>query len=331
VSAINDKQILWLCPEGKYVHEGDTLIVLESAKYVLSSGEAHSNLLVEKAELEQAQNDLEAQKAREEAARQRYQSLPELEKKGFVMASEVEQAKLAWQELQSDSRSKEAAVKAAQANVDRAEKQEAQEQRKLREAVMLAPRAGLVVYATSGSAEDAKKISVGMVPFQGQDLMYLPDVSSMLVDTEIGEVDLAKVKVGEPANLTLDAFPGVQFKGEVMSVANLAKRKINRATGKQAGAKVFDVTVRVLADDPRLKPGLTATVEILCNQYPNALTVPLEAVFYDEDEKPIVYVRKHGKVEARAVELSDSNDRVAVVKRNLEPSDEVLLAPPGSL
>jgi multidrug efflux pump subunit AcrA (membrane-fusion protein) len=139
------------------------------------------------------------------------------------------------------------------------------------------------------------------------------------------------VKVGEPASVTVDAYPGVQFKGEVASVGNLARRKINRATGKQTGAKVFDVTVRVLADDPRLKPGLTATVEILSNQYENALTVPLEAVFYDENEKPIVYVRKHGKVETRPVEFSDSNDRVAVVKKNLEYNDEVLLAPPGSL
>jgi len=93
---------------------------------------------------------------------------------------------------------------------------------------------------------------------------------------------------------------------------------------------VFDVTVRVVANDPRLKPGLSATVEILCNQYPEALTVPLEAVFYDENEKPFVYVRKHGRVEEKPVNISDSNDRVAVVK-NLALNDEVLLAPPGSL
>jgi HlyD family secretion protein len=331
VSAINDKQILWLCPEGKYVHQGDTLVVFESAKYVISSDEAHSSLLVARAELEQAQNNLEAQRSKEEAAHQRYMSLPELEKKGFVMESEVQQAKLAWQELQSTSKSYEAQVKAAQANVDRAGNAADQELRKLREGVMLAPRAGLVVYATSGTPEEAKKISVGMVPFQGMDLMYLPDVSSMLVDTEIGEIDLAKVKVGEAANVTLDAYPGVEFKGEVMAVANLAKRKINRSSGKQTGAKVFDVTIRVIADDPRLKPGLSATVDILCQQYDSALTVPLEAVFYDENERPFVYVRKHGRVETRAVEFSDSNDRVAVVKKNLELNDEVLLARPGSL
>ena len=330
VSAINDKQILWLCPEGKYVRTGDTLVVFESAKYVISSDEAHSSLLVARAELEQAQSDLEAQRSKEEAARQRYESLPELEKKGFVMASEVQQAKLAWQELQSNSRSKEASVKAAQANVDRAGKAAAQEQRKLREGVMLAPRAGLVVYATSGTPEEAKKISVGMVPFQGMDLMYLPDVSSMLVDTQIGEVDLAKVRVEAPASVQLDAYPGVTFKGEVMSVASLARRKLSRATGKLSGAKVFDVVVRVLANDPRLKPGLTATVDIIVHQYDNALMIPLEAVFYDENEHPIVYLRKRGRVQAKAVDFTESNDRVAVVK-NLDPNDEVLLGRPTAL
>ena len=90
ISAVNDKQILWLCPEGAFVRQGDTLVVFESEKYVISSSEAHSSLLVAKAELEQAQNNLEAQASKAEAARQRYQSLPELEKKGFVMASEVE-------------------------------------------------------------------------------------------------------------------------------------------------------------------------------------------------------------------------------------------------
>jgi len=330
ISAVNDKQILWLCPEGAFVRQGDTLVVFESEKYVISSSEARSSLLVAKAELEQAQNNLEAQASKAEAARQRYQSLPELEKKGFVMASEVEQAKLAWLELKSMTKSFEASVKAAQANVDRAANAAAQEVRKLREGVMLSPRSGLVVYATSGTAEEPKKTAIGMVPFQGQDLMYLPDVSSMLVDAQIGEVDLAKVHVGQPASVQLDAYPGVTFHGEVTTVANLAKRRINRATGKASAAKVFDITVRVLASDPRLKPGLTATVDIIVHQYDSAITVPLEAVFYDENERPLVYLRKHGRIETRPVEFAESNDRVAVVKKNLDVNDEVLLGRPSS-
>jgi HlyD family secretion protein len=276
-------------------------------------------------------NELQAQQAKEEAARKRYESLPELAKKGYIQESEVEEARLAYVELQSRSRSLMSSVDAARATVGRAQRAVDQERRKLRQGVVVAPRAGLVVYATSGSEEDPKRISVGMTPFQGMDLMYLPDISSMLVDTQISEVDLSKVSVGFPVQLTLDAYPGVSFKGEVASVGNLAKRKISRATGKATGARVFDVTIKVQATDPRLKPGLTTTVDIIANNLKDAVYVPMEAVFFDEKDQPMVYVKRHGRIVARSVVLGESNDRVTVVSKNLSAGEEVLLGRPSAI
>src|SRR5262245_36871245 len=110
-------------------------------------------------------------------------------------------------------------------------------------------RARLVVYASYGDAESQKKVEVGMTPFEGMDLMYLPDISSMRVDTEISEVDLSRVKVGLPVEIRLDAYPDAVFKGEVKTIADLARRKVSRVTGKVTGAKVFAVTVKVLDRD----------------------------------------------------------------------------------
>ncbi|HEY3216878.1 MAG TPA: efflux RND transporter periplasmic adaptor subunit, partial [Candidatus Eisenbacteria bacterium] len=293
ISASNDKQILWLVPEGTLVKEGDRLVMFESEKYVISRSEAQSSLQVERANLVKAQNDLEAQKAREESAHQRFQSLSELAAKGFVTGGEVEQARLDYLELKSRTRSLRAGIDAADATVNRAASAVEQEERKLRAGVILAPRAGLVVYATSGSGEDQHKIATGMTPFEGMDLLYLPDVSSMLVETEINEVDLAKVRPGLEALISLDAYPGVKFRGEIRSVANLARRKLSHATGRPTGARVFDVTVKVLDQDPRLKPGLTATVDMIISDHERALVVPLEAVFYNDKDEPVIYV-KHG-------------------------------------
>jgi HlyD family secretion protein len=329
ISAIQDKQILGLAPEGKYVKRGDTLVVFESEKYVISTSEAQSGLQVERANLDKAQNELEAQRTKEESARKHYETLPPLAKKGFVQESEVEEARLAYMELKSRTRSLAAAVDAARANVDRASRAVSQEERKLKQGVIYAPREGLVVYATSGAEEEAKKVSVGMTPFQGMDLMYLPDISSMLVETQISEVDLSKVRVGLPAVIQLDAYPGVTFKGAVKSIGNLAKRKLNRATGKASGARVFDVTVKVLAKDPRLKPGLTATVDIIVNEHQDAVYVPLEAVFFDDKDQPIIYVKKGGRIDTRSVVLGESNDRATIVTKNLEPGEVVLLGRPS--
>jgi RND family efflux transporter MFP subunit len=331
ISAINDKQLIWMAPEGHWVQQGDTLIKYASEKYVISSDEAQSGLLVAKADLVRAMSDLEAQQTKEEAARKSYESLPELAKKGFVMESEVEQARLAYMELKSRTVAYQAAIDAARAGVERAGRGLAQEQRKLREGVTLAPRAGLVVYATYGNVESQKKVDIGMTPFEGMDLMYLPDISSMLVDTEISEVDLSRIKIGLPVEIRLDAYPDAVFKGEIKTIADLAQRKISRVTGKQTGAKVFSVTVKVVDEDIRLKPGLSATADIIVNEHANALYVPLEAVFVDEQDHTIVYVKKGGSIEARPVVLEESNDRMAVVKEGLKEGEELLLDRPPSI
>lgn len=330
ISAVTDKQILWLVPEGTSVSEGDTLIKYESEKYEISRGEAESGLVMAKADLIKAQSDLEGQLAKEEAARKNYETLPELARKGYIQESEVEQARLAYMQLKSTTRAMNAAVDAARANVEKAERAVAQQERKLRQGVVLAPRDGLVVYALTGDAESQKKISVGITPFEGMDLMYLPDVSSMMVDAEISEVDLAKLRLGLPAEIRLDAYPDVVFKGEVVYIADLAKRKISRITGKATGAKVFDVTVKALDQDSRLKPGLTATLDLLVSEHVDVLYVPLEAVFLDENDHPIVYVKDGGKVKTRQVVIEESNDRVAVVKEGLQEGEEILLGRPLS-
>jgi HlyD family secretion protein len=331
ISAVTDKQILWLKPEGSWVEENDTLIVFESEKYILSRGEAESGVMMAKADLVRAQSDLEAMQAKEEAAKKNLETLPELVQKGFIQASEYEEAQLSYLELKSKVRSLRASLQASEANVARAERGLEQQERKLRQGVVLAPRAGLVVYAMSGDIENQKKISLGMIPFEGQDLMFLPDISSMMVDTEISEVDLAKVKNQMPVEIRLDAYPDMVFKGEVTYIADLAKRKISRITGRPTGAKVFDVTIKVLDEDRRLKPGLTATLDIIVDRYGDVLAIPLEAIFLDDHDQTIAFVKNDGNIEIRRVTIVESNDRVAVVKEGLQESEEVLLGRPTSI
>ncbi len=331
ISAPTDKQILYLAPEGTWVEEGDTLVKFESTKYVISTEEARSGLSVARANLAKAMSEYEAQKTREESARQRYESLPALAKKGFVVESEVEQARLEYLELQSRSKSAYATVEAERANLERAQAAVDQQQRKLERGTILAPQAGLVVYALVGNAEQGRKIEVGMTPFEGMDLMYLPDVSSMLVDIEISEVDLAKVQVGQPVEVRLDAYDDVVFKGEVAEVGALAKRKMSRITGKATGAKVFEVTIKVLDSDIRLKPGLTATTDIIVSKVPEALYIPLEAVFLDDNGNTVAFVRKGGSTEVRPIVIGESNDRFVIVNSGLTEGEDVLLGRPSAI
>jgi HlyD family secretion protein len=331
VTATNDKQIVWLVPEGTRVKQGDLLVRFESQKYEIAKAGAESALAVARAELSRAQGQLEAQRAAQERARLEYASLPELAQKGFVNRNELDAARLAHEEVKASTRSFEAAVEAARANVERAQREVEQQDRKLEEGFVHAPRDGVVVYATTGDAANPRKVSVGMIPFEGMPLIYLPDPSSMRVDTEISEFDLAKVRLGSPVELRLDAYSDVTFRGEVISIASLARQKISRVSGQPIGVKVFDVQIQVLGQDERLKPGLTTTVEILVSENPQVLYAPIAAVFLDELDQAVVYAKEGDGPRKVPVVLAGSTDRLAILASGVEEGQELLLGLPQAL
>ena len=331
IQAPTDKQIIWLAPEGQWIDAGEPLVKFESTKYTIAKASANSALVVARSDLAGALSSLDGQRNAEEAALLEYKALPELAKKGFINQTEVDSARLTYLQVQSQTRQVESSVVSARANVSRAEQDLAQKQRKLDAGVVLAPRGGLVVYATFGGEGSGRKIMVGMTPFEGMNLMYLPDISSMRVDTEISEVDLSKVKVGSPVTLTLDAYPDAVFHGEVTLISTLARQKISKITQKPTGIKVFDVSITVIDKDERLKPGLTTTADILVSKHENALSVPIASVFLDDDDRTVLYVQKESGVAAVPIEVVASSERAAIVSGEIAENDRVLLAPPMML
>jgi RND family efflux transporter MFP subunit len=320
ISAPTDKQIIWLVPEGTRVKKGDLLVEFESQKYEIAKSAAESALAVARADLRKAMGELQAQRASEQGARLEYASLPDLAERGFVTRNELEAARLTYEEVKAST--------TAEANVQRAEREVQQQDRKLQAGQVRASRDGVVVYANTGDPGSPHKVTVGMTPFEGMELMYLPDTSSMRVDAEISEFDLAKISVGSSAALRLDAYPDTVFRGEVSSIASLARQKISRVSGQPIGVKVFDVSVKVLDEDERLKPGLTTSVEILVNENADVLYVPVAGIFVDELDRTIVYVRTEDGAVTQPVELGGSTDRVAIVLAGLEEGEQILLSPP---
>jgi HlyD family secretion protein len=331
VQAPTDKQIVWMIPEGTFVEEGEVLVRMEATKYEIQKDAANAGLAGAEAELQSAISKLEGQKNAERKAYLDYQNLPSLAEKGFINHSEVESARLAYEEVRSATQSFEAAVNAARAKVEFAKKDVDEKMTKVERGIIKAPRAGLVVYASVGNTTSNRKIEVGMTPFEGMDLMYLPDISTMSVDTEISEVDLARVSVGSPVEVRLDAYPDSVFRGEVTHISGLARQKISKVTGQPTGLKVFDVAIRVLDTDKRLKPGLTATVDILVSDHKDVAYIPIAGIFIDDLDRTVVYVKTPRGVEERPVQIGESSERVAVVSEGLAEGEEILLGMPEQI
>jgi HlyD family secretion protein len=125
----------------------------------------------------------------------------------------------------------------------------------------------------------------------GTVLLTVADVGTMIVKAGINEVDIGKVRANQPVKVTLDAYPKVKFAGEIKRIAPAA-----RLDDK---VKVFDVEIEINRQGAELRTGMTANIDILGEQRAKVLTVPIEALFRN-DEGELVYVKKPVDAQASA-------------------------------
>lgn len=226
--------------------------------------------------------------------------------------------------MDKELQSYEATIEREKANVMRTQRLIKKAEVKLDRTELRAPTDGIVVYAFVGETK-SDKVQLGMVPFEGQPILYLPDLSTIVVDTEVNEIDIGKVELGGKVEIRMEAYPDAVFHGTVMQIGSLAKLK-QSPTGTVSGIKVFDVTVKIEAQDARLRPGLTATLDFIVDQQQNVLSIPLSAVVARGTEH-VVMLSKSGKVVERRVVLGTSNQHRVVVREGLEPGEHILLSP----
>ena len=242
----------------------------------------------------------------------------------------LEQAQFALEKakrgMASQLESYEASVDREKANIARAQQLIRTAETRLKVKEIMAPRDGVVVYAKASENKGNEKIQVGMIPYEGQPILYLPDPSTIVADTEVNEVDIGKLQVGGAAELELDSLPGVIFHGTVLKIGSLARMKLTPA-GTPSGIKVFDVTVKLEDADERIRPGLSASVGIIVERRDQALSVPLSAVMAREGGQAVLVA--HGRrIEERQVRLGPSNEHHVVVEEGLREGERVVANPP---
>lgn len=205
-------------------------------------------------------------------------------------------------------------------NIDfRLKQQRVDDLLKLYDALIIkAPKPGMVIYAKD---RFGIKIQVGTVLTPWSPIIAtLPDMTKMISETYINEIDIAKIKVGQAVTLSIDAFPNKELKGKVISVANIGQPM------PKSDSKVFEVNIRVVGSDRDLKPAMTTGNVIQTGAYSDKLYIPSEAVF-DTDSTRFVYVKKN-KVVRQLVDLGDENEDYIIVNKGVAEGDVLLLSEP---
>lgn len=177
-----------------------------------------------------------------------------------------------------------------------------------------APFSGTV---TEVSAMVGDQVNAGTSAFR------IDDLSHLLVDVEVPEVDINSIHVGQDVDLTFDAIYDVKYQGRVTSVA--------RVGSAGTGMVNFKVTIEILNPDEQVLPGMTAAVNIITSRLEDVLTVPNRAVRLVNNQ-PVVYVLKNNASTAVEIEIGVSSDTYSeVVSGDLKEGDLVILNPPTSI
>jgi len=219
---------------------------------------------------------------------------------------------------------KQAAIAAADSRIQEAASKLALSQQQLARTEVRADVAGIVVYREVFFGSEQRRPQVGDQVWANQPLLILPDISKMVVETRVRETDIHKVERNQGVKVRVQAYPDLKLTGIVTLVGTLAQEEKERR-----GAKFFGVTIQIDGSEPRLRPGMTAQVEIEVEERPRALFVPLQAVF-EREGRSVCYVVRRGRLQAQDVVTGPSNQDFVVIDRGLREGDRVALRDPGA-
>ena len=186
-----------------------------------------------------------------------------------------------------------------------------------------APEDGMVIYEKDW---DGKPIKAGsQIHMWDPTVATLPDLTKMQSKTFVNEVDVRKVKVGQPVDVGLDAYPDKKLKGTVTRVANVGEQRPN------SDAKVFEVSVEIQGVDPTLRPAMTTSNKIISNKIDEALFVPLESLHSQNDSITYIIKKDGLNLIKQEVMVGETNSNDAVIVKGVTENERIFLSLPAGL
>ncbi len=179
-----------------------------------------------------------------------------------------------------------------------------------------APIDGMVIHAEQGRWMQRTKVREGDSVRRGQTIIELPDLSELLVEIRINELDAEMIEVGQLTWVRLEAYPRLQLPGRIIDISTLAQEF-------QGNVKVFPAVVGLDEADLRARPGMTASADIVVEHLEDVVQVPLAAVGVIGGR---TYVRLHDSHQPVEVSLGLWNASMAQVLDGLDVGEEVDLA-----
>ena len=335
---IRELQIKDLIQEGTLVKKGDWVATLDIASINRQIEDNNDDIEEDLADFEDAKIDstIELTNYREEIKEFKfdleYKAL-ELEQAKFESQAFQRKAKVAYNKItrQMDAKLRNYQRKRMELTV-RVRRDEREYNYRLQRdsllkraivnATVTAPQNGIVMYA---KVRGGRKIRVGdnISPWNPT-IATLPDMSIVISETYIDEIDITKISIGDTVNVTVDALPDDNFTGLVSNIANIGQELSG------FDSKVFQVGIELNQTNIELKPGMTTDNTIIVDNLKDVLVIPRRCL-YSENGINFVYTKNAGKTWKKKVTPGLENDEEIVIDSGLEEKDKICISIPNNI
>ncbi|MBO0861904.1 MAG: efflux RND transporter periplasmic adaptor subunit [Chloracidobacterium sp.] len=325
-------QIVSMVDEGKQVKKGEQLIAFDAQKI-------RDDLQRFENELDQASKELEKTRTQIDLERQELlsklaQAESNYEKLKLKQTSEtvveafnkVEDDRLAFEQARREvdalkeridwhKKSSEATYQIIVSKKARAENKVNEIKKGMENFQAKADRDGVVIYKTKWNGE---KFRIGESIWMGQSLLEIPDLNTIIAEAYIPEVDIAKIKPGQRAEVTIDAFPDKVYSGSVKSVGTLVRPKAwdipNKILDIQIALDKLDISI--------MRPAMSVKAKIKTSSIENCLAVPLKSI-RTTAEGSMIKVKSDEGWREQPVKLGESNGTEVVIVEGLKAGDRI--------
>lgn len=341
-----DLQILKLCRDGAPIKKGDVVVQFDPTPLQRNADQYRSTLKQVEAEIQRANaqqklreeqivtDAMSAQfsldRARLDASTQDVIPAIEHEKNLLAVAKAEQKVHEVDAKIVSSRVGAAADLAGTLRRRDKAQADLAQAEKNLAALTLTSPVDGMVTVLPNLRARTSPFGGGTTPPFKegdrawaGAGIAEVPELTTIQANAPVYEADRGKVAPGQPASLRVDGVPDKEHKGQVFEISTLAKLDYSSYPVR----KSFDMTVRLEAPDPRLRPGMSANFRVEVERLPNSIVIPAEAVF-DKGGRIVAYVLANSGFEERLLEIARRGDGQVLVARGLKQGERIALKDP---
>jgi HlyD family secretion protein len=320
--------------EGDWVEQGDLLLRINPELYA-------ANLDRMEASLNNMQSNLAQQKAQLKNAELKHNRNTNLYQKGAISSAEYETSQNSYELAQL-------AVEATQYSVESSKASLKEAQNNLNRTSIFAPISGTI---SRLNVEQGERV-VGTAQMTGTELLRIADLDHMEVVVDVSENDILRVKLGDFADVNVDAYMKEKFEGlvtEIANSANLIGTSADQVTNFEVKIRILKSSYEQLTDNHKhpFRPGMTASVDIRTQIKENIQLLSIQSVTTRKDSSSVaqssrekyskdakdqeafecVFVHANGEVKLVAVETGIQDDQNIEIISGLNEGDEIIKAP----